>query len=223
MNISFSPTLLKTYPDQLFAFGVVRDASLFGPNEESKQILEDIYPEVKRKYKPEDLEIHPHSVAYMKFAEKMGVVRFGFPHLQIKRVLEEKKIGNINNAVNSYMTFELMYNLSFSAYDLDKIHGDVVVDVAKGTEEMTLIGGGKKNVLKHDLVMKDSVGCFYTFGSGYADRTKLTSNSTNVLFVIDAPEGIEQDIVEKNMKDLCALFNSEQYYLLDKNQKIITF
>ena len=221
MKIYLSPEILNIYPGHTFAFGVLRNPEIFGPNKESKAILEKSYPEVKEKYKVEDLEKDLNSIAYVNFAKKIGSVRFGFPHLQIKRVLEGGRIGNINNVVNNYMVFELLNNLSFSAYDLDSIEGDIVVDVAAGGEIMKQIRGGEAVIAKGDLILRDKNGAFYAFCAGYADRTKVSNQTKNVLYVIDAPEGVNVGVVEKNMKNLCALFDSSDCHMLDNRNTAI--
>ena len=156
MNFTLDQNLLEKYPDTIIAFAVIKNVSIFGPDEKSNQILTSIYPEIIKKYTLDQLEIHPHSQAYINFAKRLGISPDSafLPHQQIKRVLKGKSIGNINNIVNNYMALELVDNLSFSAYDMDTIKGNTTADLAKGGEQMTLIGGEQTTLKAGDFINK---------------------------------------------------------------------
>jgi len=156
VNFTLDQNLLEKYPDTIIAFAVIKNVSIFGPDEKSNQILTSIYPEIIKKYTLDQLEIHPHSQAYINFAKRLGISPDSafLPHQQIKRVLKGKSIGNINNIVNNYMALELVDNLSFSAYDMDTIKGNTTADLAKGGEQMTLIGGEQTTLKAGDFINK---------------------------------------------------------------------
>lgn len=222
MKISISDSLLSKYPSIIFAFSLIENVKVFGPDEESNKILTDSYDKVREKYSLDNLSSHPNSQAYINFAKNLRISPDSafLPYLQIKRVLNGKNIGNINNVVNEYMAQELLYNLSLSAYDLDTIIGDVIADISNGGGKITVIGGEKCNIPTNDLILSDTRGVFYSFSQGYRDTSKITTQTKNVLFVIDAPEGISKENVEKCIKDLLSKFNSESYFILDKSNSL---
>src|SRR4051812_12135236 len=115
MRVLLLEDLLKRFPQYLVAFGVAKNVSVVSRNDDTEKILTDIYPEVKKKYEGKTLSLLNNSQAYENLAKELGNHRFGFPHMQIHRVLSGKQIGNINNVVNRYMVYELLSNLSFSA------------------------------------------------------------------------------------------------------------
>ena len=222
MNFTLDQDLLEKYPGIVIAFAVIKNAIIFGPDERSNQILTNIYPEVIKNYTLDQLENHPHSQAYINFAKTLGIspdTAF-LPHLQIKRVLKGKNIGNINNVVNAYMALELMDNLSFSAYDLDKIQGDITTSLAKGGEQMTLIGGEEVTLKAGDFIMSDSQSPFYSFSEGYRDSSKVTSQTNTVLFIVDAPGGIDSKEITNAIKKLAEQFDNSAYFILDQNNPL---
>lgn len=216
MKYLLGEKLKEEYPDFNFAFSEVKNITVVGPNEETNRILTDIYPKILAKYSMETLLIHPNSIAYTNFAKLVGISPESafLPHLQIRRILKGKQIGNINNIVNSYMAFELLYNLSFAAYDLDTIDGDITVDCANGGEEIIIIGGEKCIIPSRDLVFSDSTGPFYSFSQGYRDSSKITPITNNVLFTIDAPKGIKRDIIISSIKELSEKFKHYEITIL---------
>jgi|GEM_PF-3067715 DNA/RNA-binding domain of Phe-tRNA-synthetase-like protein len=219
MNFTLDKQLLEQYPGTTVALAIAKNVSIYGPDEKSDQILTNIYPEVIKKYTLDQLKNHPHSQAYINFAKKLGISpdTASLPHLQIKRVLKGKNIGNINNIVNAYMALELMDNLSFSAYDLNTIKGDVITSLAKGGEQMTLIGGGQVTLKSGDFIMSDSQGPFYSFSEGYRDSSKVTPQTKEVLFALDAPEGIASNAIVSATKTLIESFTNNTYFILDQN------
>ena len=222
MNFTLDQNLLEKYPDTIIAFAVIKNVSIFGPDEKSNQILTSIYLEIIKKYTLDQLEIHPHSQAYINFAKRLGISPDSafLPHQQIKRVLKGKSIGNINNIVNNYMALELVDNLSFSAYDMDTIKGNTTADLAKGGEQMTLIGGEQTTLKAGDFIMSDSQGPFYSFSEGYRDSSKVTPHTKNVLFIVDAPEGISSKEVTNTIKTLTEQFDNSSYFILDRNNPL---
>ncbi|MBI3384762.1 hypothetical protein HY030_01045 [Candidatus Gottesmanbacteria bacterium] len=219
MKFILSDDLIKKYGNIKLAFGAIKNVNVFGPNEQTKNILENVYPLVREKYIIESLRINPNSIAYINFAKKIGIDPESafLPHLQIKRVLTGKSIGNINNIVNEYMALELLYNLSLSAYDLDLLKGNLVAEVAAVDEDMIAIGGQTFKIPLRDFTLSDEKGAFYSFSQGYRDSSKITTKTKNVLFVIDAPNEIENSEVENCLKDLLNKFNSQDFFLLNEN------
>lgn len=224
MKFSLSSDLLKKFPGMSFAFSVVKNARIIGPNEETNKILTDAYPEIVKRFNLEQLANHPHSQAYVQFAKNLGVSHKSafLPHLQIKRVYKGKGVGNINNIVNEYMALELLYNLSFSAYDLSTLKGDIVAGLSKGGEQIALIGGDKVTIKSGDLIISDSDGPFYSFSEGYRGSSKITSKTEDVLFLIDAPEGVKKETVDSAIRELLAKFNSDYFFVLDSNETMKT-
>lgn len=218
MKFFFSEQFLKKYPNHQIAFGIITGVDIYGPDERSKKILDDAYPKVIEEYQESDLPSLSTSLPYLALEKRIASGdRFGFPYDQIKRVLDGKGIHNINNIVNTYMVYELLSNLSFSSYDLDSIEEYLEITVSKQNETMTLIGGKTVEIPAGDLIFKDKTGIFYSFSKGYADRTKISKSTKNVLYTIDAPEGISKTDVEINIKKLCEEFNSNDYFILDRN------
>lgn len=217
MTFRFTSETLQKFPHHKFGFGIVRNTVVVDSNEDTKRILTDVYQKIRRKYTDLNLSSLLISVSYITAQEKIGGKRFGYPYDQIQRVLDGSEIHNINNFVNTYMKYELLTNLSFSSYDLDGIEEEVLVSLAQEKESIILLGGKEVAIPKGDLVFRDKKSIFYSFTKGYADRTKLTKNTKNVLYTIDAPEGIDKRLVEENMKDLCHEFGSTEYFILDKD------
>lgn len=222
MNLTLDNELLKKYPDIIIACAIVKNVSTFGPDEKSNQILTNIYPEIIKKYTLDQLENHPHSQSYINFAKSLGIAPDSafLPHQQIKRVLKGKNIGNINNIVNAYMALELADNLSFSAYDMDTIKGDITTGLAKGGEQVTLIGGEQTTLKEGDFIMSDSQSPFYSFSEGYRDSSKVTLQTKNVLFIVDVPEGIGGKEVTDAIKTLADQFDNSTYFLLDQHNPL---
>lgn len=73
MKYLLSEELRKKYPHSIFAFSIIKNIKVFGPDNISNKILTDIYPAVLAKYYPDTLFTHPSSIAYSNFAAAIGV------------------------------------------------------------------------------------------------------------------------------------------------------
>src|SRR3989344_6114639 len=122
MKFTLTPDLIAHLPGTIVSFALVRNIRVSGPDSTTDKILNEVYPEIKRKYNLETLLQDKNSQAYLGLCKQSNVSPDSafLPHLQIKRVLKDKKIGNINNIVNHYMTIELLNNISGSRDDSNR-------------------------------------------------------------------------------------------------------
>lgn len=115
--------------------------------------------EIAKKWVPDD-PISANPVvkawrdAYRKFKTKKGA-RNAVENL-LKRVKNNKGVGNINPVVDVYNSVSLEYAFPIAAEDLDKIVGDVHLTVAKGGETFTPIGEDEvEEALPGEVIYRD--------------------------------------------------------------------
>ncbi len=73
MKYLLSEELKNKFPQSIFAFSIIKNIEVFGPDNISNKILTDIYPAVLAKYSPDTLFTHPYLIAYINFAALIGV------------------------------------------------------------------------------------------------------------------------------------------------------
>ena len=121
----------------------------------------------------------------------------------LRRIATGKGLYRINNVVDAYNLAVLESKSSLGAFDLDKIALPKVLRFAKEGEEILLLGETEPTVIHEgELIYADQKGPL-TLDVNYrdCDRTKVTTETKNILLVADGCEGISGAAV-KNALDL---------------------
>jgi len=124
----------------------------------------------------------------------------------LRRVLNHKGLYRLNNAVDTCNLASLTFLLPIGMYDLDLVHGDVVLRAGRPGEEYAGIRKGPVH-LEGRLALFDDVS---GFGSPTSDsaRTCVTEATRNLLAVIMATSQYDASRMERHTEHFAALFTS---------------
>ncbi len=76
------------------------------------------------------------------------------------------------------------------------------VDLSQGNERYTLLNGQEKELAPGDMMMADGSGIISSIIYGPDNRTQITQNTKNVLFVVYAPPGINEGLLKQHLQDI---------------------
>jgi DNA/RNA-binding domain of Phe-tRNA-synthetase-like protein len=94
-------------------------------------------------------------------------------------------------------------NLILTAgHDLSSILGPVRADVSRGTDRYVLMNGTEQLCADGDMMMVDGDGILSTVLYGPDRRTRITSETRDVLFVVYAPAGVGEPVVGDHLADI---------------------
>ncbi|HAS47190.1 MAG TPA: hypothetical protein DCS93_42295 [Microscillaceae bacterium] len=98
-----------------------------------------------------------------------------------RRIVKGQDLYQINNVVDIINYSSIASGFSIGGYDLNKIQGDIVLDLGQAQEPYEAIGRGNINI-EHLPVFRDANGAF---GSPTSDstRTSITDQTQQVLLV----------------------------------------
>jgi DNA/RNA-binding domain of Phe-tRNA-synthetase-like protein len=105
-----------------------------------------------------------------------------------RRLARTARLPRINPAVDCYNLVSVSHGVPAGAFDLDAVHGDIVVGFAAGDEEFTPLGS--PGVFEHpragEVIYLDG-GSVLTrhWNHRDAERTKVTPDSTDIAFVLE--------------------------------------
>ena len=97
---------------------------------------------------------------------------------------------------------ELKNLLLTAGHDLEAVRGDLGVAAATGTETYQLLDGQQHALQPGDMFIQDQVGILSSIIHGPDQRTRITPDTTHVLFTVYAPAGISEDRVREHLTDL---------------------
>jgi DNA/RNA-binding domain of Phe-tRNA-synthetase-like protein len=117
-------------------------------------------------------------------------------------VIKRRSFPRVSTLVESMFMAELSHLLLTAGHDLNKIKGPVRVESAGGDEFYTTLQGVQKSLKAGDMCMLDDVGVISSVLYGPDVRTSITPHTTQILFTVYAPAGIEKTAVRKHLEDI---------------------
>jgi len=116
----------------------------------------------------------------------------------IRRIIKGKSLYQINSIVDICNLSSIHFLLSIGLYDVEKIEGENI-DLRIGNEGEGYAGIGKEYVnVSGRFTLADTIGPFGN-PSADSDRTKITLETKNILFVVFAPVEYENDKLTEHL------------------------
>lgn len=138
-----------------------------------------------------------YSDYYKKFKKTYHVL------MQLESIaLKGKPIPNVDCLVEAMFMPEIKNQLLTAGHDVSKLEFPIKVDVSKGEENYETMNGKEQLCMKDDMFMYDSKGVISSIMHGPDARTKIDLNTTHVLYVVYAPEGVKKESIRKHLEDI---------------------
>jgi DNA/RNA-binding domain of Phe-tRNA-synthetase-like protein len=99
---------------------------------------------------------------------------------------------------------ELKNQLLTAGHDLAAVRPPVTVGVALGNERYTTLNGWDQILKAGDMFMADCEGVISSVLYGPDRRTRITPETSAVLFAVYAPAGIGETAVRQHLEDIRA-------------------
>lgn len=184
-DVRIDSQLYKTYPE--IRLGAIRFRADVKESDEkfwtfmNTVVLPQVRTDIEGKEWNEIPGIRGSRAAYKAFGRNPGRYRVSSEAL-IRRVRRGDELYHINSVVDVNNLISVKSGLSVGSYDLDKIHGSIVLRKAMQGEGYTGIGKDFLD-MENMLVLADEDGIF---GSSMSDSTRamVTEQAKNILAVI---------------------------------------
>jgi len=123
--------------------------------------------------------------------------------LQLDSVCNKNKpIPQVDALVQAMFMAELNSFILTAGHDLDKIQGSIKLDSANGMEVYYNLRGDAVTCKSGDMVMSDNQSVICSVIYGQDQRTRITRDTRNVLYVMYVPPEIEPRVIEEHILDL---------------------
>lgn len=108
-----------------------------------------------------------------------------------RRLARSARLPRINAAVDCYNLVSVSHGVPAGAFDLDAVHGDIVVGFAAGHEEFTPLG--EPDTTEHprpgEVIYRDRTSVLTRhWNHRDAERIKVTPQSRHILFLLETTE-----------------------------------
>ena len=145
--------------------------------------------------------VQAYNAYYRRFKKSYHVL------LQLESVvLKEKPIPSVAALVETMFMAELDHQLLTAGHDLALVHGAPRIDVADGSERYLRLNGKAQQLKPGDMYIADQHpdgpwgGVLSSIIYGPDQRTRITGETTAVLFTVYAPSGIETAAVQQHLE-----------------------
>ena len=125
--------------------------------------------------------------------------------LQLESVVfRGKSIPRVAALVEAMFMAELKNLLLTAGHDLEAIQMPVRLDISSGGERYVRLNGQEQVLKSGDMMMADTQGIISSVLYGPDRRTRITSGTRHIFFVVYAPPGIGERAVYQHLQDIQA-------------------
>ncbi len=126
-------------------------------------------------------------------------------HVQLQLeliVCKGKSIPSVAALVEAMFMAEVKNMLLTAGHDLDVLQLPARLDVTKGDEVYTVMGGQLRQVKPGDMMISDGKGIMSNIMYGPDQRTQIRPGTRNVIYTTYAPAGISAQAVAQHLRDI---------------------
>lgn len=179
-------------------------------SEEYKNWRKEKVASLIEKYKDYDIKSDPIIEGFYGLHQEVGVPRRkNLPASEnlIRLLTKREDLISINKAVDIYNILSIESKLCLGAHDIDKVDGNVTLKITDGTEKFLPLGSEElKSVKAGEYSFVDDnndVVCWLDIRQ--VDKTKVTEDSKNVLYLIIGNRKTTDEELEKVTNNLISL------------------
>ncbi len=176
------------------------DSMIAGNEEEQEKALRTLNEKYGGRTRKVLKEIYPIDV-YCAYYKKFG---YSYHVLgQLESVLGGKKsTGSDSALLQAMFSCELEGMMLTAGHDLSVVNLPLSVKIADGTETYVSISGKEVCAVKEDAMICDGMGTISSILRGPDERTRIKDSTSDVLFTVYAPPGIDKTDIEASLRRL---------------------
>jgi DNA/RNA-binding domain of Phe-tRNA-synthetase-like protein len=192
------------YPDAHAGVLVLRNVTNPAHDAELENKKLQIETDVRSHYGSMDrksLEIFPVLSAYDAYYRRFN--KTYHVQLQLESIVHKmKSIPSVAALVEAMFMAEVKNMLLTAGHDLAYVQLPILLDVAKGNEQYTLLRGQAQTPKAEDMIMRDGEGILSSILYGPDQRTQIRPETRQVVFTVYAPSGIPEQSIKTHLDDI---------------------
>lgn len=173
------------------------------PSGKLHSIKLELENEIRDKYGKTDRKalkvIHPIDT-YASYYKRFGYTYHVLP--QLESVIHGKSICGGLPLVEAMFMSELKNMLLTAGHDLEKIQFPLCLNASTGIENYTALSGKEVTTVSGDIILADQEAVISSILRGPDLRTIIDEKTRQVLYVVYAPSGIEDQLIYRHLHDI---------------------
>ncbi len=203
--LTISEDVKAAYPSITLGVAIIKGVSISKTNPDLEIAKQELAESLKN-LTNETIGAFSEVQSYRQLYRDMKVdwhSRRPSPEALMRRLAQGKNLYTINTCVDAYNLAVLKHRVSIGAFDLDKIQFPTSLEIAKGGEQILLLGDDEPTTLKAGEISYFDQEGPYNLDYNYRDaqRTMVTESTTNLLINIDGVYDIDRDHVEQSLRE----------------------
>jgi len=191
----------EAYPDAGVAVFILRNVENAREHPELEKRKRTLENELCSRFADTDLKslkpVQAYTAHYKRFKKTYPLLQ------QLKTLVVKQKPLPVVSALVDAMFMAEMKNLLLTAgHDLEKLVPPVTIDISRGGESYVKLGGEPQDLKSNDMIMADAEGVISSVLYGPDQRTRITVDTRDVLFVVYAPGGIGKEELCRHLRDI---------------------
>ena len=199
-----SESLKNRYPGGLIGAILLKNATNDKPSQSLEKMKDALETDLRNqygKYSRSDLGLTEPIKTYVDYYK--GFKKTYHVLLQLESVVfKNKPIPSVAPLVEAMFMAELKNHYLTAVHDLDTIKLPIRVEASLGNERYTLLNGQEKELIRGDMCMIDGNGIISSIIYGPDQRTQVRKNTKNVIFVVYAPPGMNEELLKHHLSDI---------------------
>ncbi len=193
-----------TYPNAHAGILIMRDVGNPSTHPELEDRKKNLENQLRTQFAGNDrkaIETNPTIAAYNAYYKQFK--KTYHVQAQLESILfKDRSIPSVAALVEAMFMAEIKNMLLTAGHDFDQLHLPVILDVAGGNEQYTLLRGQNQTLKSGDMFMADQEDVISSIIYGPDQRTQITAATRNVLFAVYAPAGISLEAVQTHLQDI---------------------
>ena len=141
--------------------------------------------------------IQAYTTYYKRFKKTYPLLQ------QLKTVvIRQQPFPTVSGLVDAMFLAEMKNLLLTAGHDLEKVTAPVYISAAAGDEHYVKLNGESQTTKPKDMIMSDGEGVISSVLYGPDERTRMTLQTREVLFVVYAPAGIDAESTHRHLEDI---------------------
>jgi len=190
------------YPDAMVGMLAVRGVMNVAAHPELEKHKRALEAQLRSRFaNPEDIKsvdvIKAYTAYYKRFEKTYHIV------LQMKTlVVKQKPLPTVSGLVDVMFMAEMKNLLLTAGHDLATVVPPVTLDVAAGTESYVKLNQEPQVAKAGDMMVVDGAGILSEVVHGPDYRSRISTETRDVLYVVYAPDGITKEQVCGHLRDI---------------------
>jgi DNA/RNA-binding domain of Phe-tRNA-synthetase-like protein len=192
-TVTISEKCLAVYPWMKFGYCFIKNLSW----SESSDILKERQKESEDHIRKNSQSLVEKAKSLSRFYKVQGEKNRSHIESLIKSISNGKSIKPVNPVVDSVVLAELRNALAMGVHDLDRIKGNIVLDVADEGEKFTGIRNRTIITRPNEVVLRDQIGTWASYTQGPDAATVVDASTKNAIILgFFTPETTMEDMMQ---------------------------